>query len=30
MQEHKMQEQNAGEATRERLEITNISYDFTD
>jgi len=30
MQEHKMQEQNAGEAARERLEITNISDDFTD
>jgi len=30
MQKHKMQEQNAGEAARERLKITNISYDFTD
>jgi hypothetical protein len=30
MQKHKMQEQNAGEAARESLEITNISDDFTD
>jgi hypothetical protein len=28
MQKHKMQEQKAGEAARESLEITNISYDF--